>query len=505
MQTSSIIVVAVGQAGCQIAASFWQRAAEEHGIDPRTARLAGRRSAAEGMWEAVFRPHPADGGAGFVPRAVLVDSEPGVIHSIQQALPDLFYPENVLTRNEGSSGSFAWGYRTEDGRQLARQAVDRVAAEAEHCANLAGVLMIHALGGGTGSGTGAAIAEEMKARLPGVPLFSAAILPSATVSSTVTEPYNVMLALDCLRRSADACILFDNEALTQIAHTRWGVAEPAMEDFNHVIVQALLGITASMRYQGFLTVETSMRELLTNLVPLPDMHFLLPAFAPLTKPDANRFHPRPVAELLHTLFEDGSFLTACEPMKDTFLAMAVTQRGGMEDKTEADEILQQIHRSLRRVAFIPTGLKTGSVENPGHFYTKSLTMLANSTAAAGILERVLVKFDMLWKRRAFANWYLQAGMTVEEIEAMREGVAAVAAAYRILADGLPLHAGASAPPVEVRTPEPILGTAGPLPDLASLFDEIERASAASGRLASVESAAAARHSGSEHSEMLTPA
>jgi hypothetical protein len=74
-----------------------------------------------------------------------------------------------------------------------------------------------------------------------------------------------------------------------------------------------------MRFSGFLTVEISLRELLTNLVPQPSLHFLMCAFAPLTPPDRSKFEEMGVEDMIRSLFDNGSVFAACSPMEGRFL------------------------------------------------------------------------------------------------------------------------------------------------------------------------------------------
>ena len=57
-----------------------------------------------------------------------------------------------------------------------------------------------------------------------------------------------------------------------------------------------------MRFSGFLTVEISLREMLTNLVPQPSLHFLMLSFAPLTPPDRSKFEEMGIEEMIRGLF-----------------------------------------------------------------------------------------------------------------------------------------------------------------------------------------------------------
>jgi len=429
MKVNNTIVVSVGQAGNQIAASFWKSISQEHGIDPLTGQTE-KGQPPKGNWSSFYSQLGDRGAGSYVPRAVMVDLEPGVIEEIRASSGSLYNPANLLHRTEGAGGNFAVGYMGE-GREMLEEVMVRILHEIDKCDNVGGLLMLQSLGGGTGSGLGSLIIEAIKEQRPEVPILSCAILPSPQVSSVVTEPYNTVFALSTLRRLADACLIFDNEALFDLANRKWSIDNPTVDDLNLLITEALCGLTSSMRFSGFLTVEISLRELLTNLVPQPSLHFLMCAFAPLTPPDRSKFEEMNVEDMITSLFANDSVFAACSPMEGRFLSTAVLYRGIMDDKPQADASLAAIKEKLPLTYWIPTAFKIGYVEQAGISHRKSMVMLANNTEISRVLDRICHNFDKLWQRKAFANWYLNEGMTEAQINDMRSSVQELIQLYQV--------------------------------------------------------------------------
>ena len=430
MKVNNTIVVSVGQAGNQIAASFWKTLCQEHGVDPQSGQPA-QGAEPRGNWSAFFSKLGGEASGGsYVPRTVMVDLEPSVIDHIRGSTGSLFNPANLISRTEGAGGNFAVGYLGE-GREILPEVMARIEAEVDRCDNVGGIIVIQSTGGGTGSGLGSLIIETIKERHPEFPVLSCAILPSPQVSSVVTEPYNTVFALNTLRRVADACLIFDNEALFQLAHRKWNIESPTVDDLNLLITEALAGLTASMRFSGFLTVEISLRELLTNLVPQPSLHFLMISFAPLTPPDRSKFEEMGIEEMIRSLFDNGSVFAACSPMEGRFLSTAVLYRGVMDDKPQADAALAAIREQLPLTYWIPTAFKIGYVEQPGVAHRKSMVLLANNTEVARVLDRICHNFDKLWTRKAFANWYLNEGMSDDQINALRASAQELIQSYQV--------------------------------------------------------------------------
>ncbi|MFZ4766524.1 MAG: tubulin beta chain [Roseimicrobium sp.] len=429
MKVNNTIVISVGQAGNQIAASFWKTICQEHGIDPMSGQTPGGQLP-RGNWSSFFTQLGDRGSGSFVPRAVMCDLEPSVIDEVKSQSGSLFNPSNLLARSEGAGGNFAVGYMGE-GREMLPDVMARINAEIDRCDNVGGVILLHSLGGGTGSGLGSLIIEAIKEQRPEVPMLSCAILPSPQVSSVVTEPYNTVFALNTLRRLADSCLIFDNEALFELANRKWNIENPTVDDLNHLITEVLAGLTASMRFSGFLTVEISLRELLTNLVPQPSLHFLMCAFAPLTPPDRSKFEEMQVEDMIKSLFANDSVFAACSPMEGRFLSTAVLYRGIMEDKPQADASLAAVKETLPLTYWIPTAFKIGYVEQAGSNHRKSMVMLANNTEISRVLDRICHNFDKLWQRKAFANWYLNEGMSEQQINDMRASVQELIQLYQV--------------------------------------------------------------------------
>ncbi len=429
MKVNNTIVVSVGQAGNQIAASFWKTICQEHNIDPLTGQTNDGKPP-RGNWSSFFSQLGESGGGSYVPRAVMCDLEPSVIDEVKAKSGSLFNPASLLSRSEGAGGNFAVGYLGE-GREMLPDVMARINYEIDRSDNVGGLILLHSTGGGTGSGLGALIVEAIKEQRPEVPILSCAILPSPQVSSVVTEPYNTIFALNTMRRLADACLIFDNEALFELAHRKWNIESPTVDDLNLLITEVLCGLTASMRFSGFLTVEISLRELLTNLVPQPSLHFLMCAFAPLTPPDRSKFEEMNIEDMIKSLFSNDAVFAACSPMEGRFLSTAVLYRGVMDDKPQADAALAAVKETLPLTYWIPTAFKIGYVEQAGSSHRKSMVMLANNTEISRVLDRICHNFDKLWQRKAFANWYLNEGMSEQQINDMRASVQELIQLYQV--------------------------------------------------------------------------
>lgn len=128
---------------------FWEIISDEHGIDATGAYHGD----SDLQLSASMYYNEASGGK-YVPRAVLVDLEPGTMDSVRSGpFGQIFRPDNFVFGQSGAGNNWAKGHYTE-GAELVDSVLDVVRKEAESCDCLQGFQLTHSLGGGTGSGMG---------------------------------------------------------------------------------------------------------------------------------------------------------------------------------------------------------------------------------------------------------------------------------------------------------------------------------------------------------------
>lgn len=125
------------------------------------------------------------GANKYVPRAILVDLEPGTMDSIRSGpLGHLFRPDNFVFGQSGAGNNWAKGHYTE-GAELVDEIMDVVRKESEACDCLQGFQLTHSLGGGTGSGLGTLLISKLKEEFPDRIISSFGVIPSPKVWSRV--------------------------------------------------------------------------------------------------------------------------------------------------------------------------------------------------------------------------------------------------------------------------------------------------------------------------------
>lgn len=203
-----IVHLQVGQCGNQIGCKFWEIIAEEHGID-KTGAYAGKSGNELERVDVYFST--ALNGTRYVPRAILVDLEPGTMDSARSGpMGALFRPDNFVHAQSGAGNNWAKGHYTE-GAEMVESVLEVARREAEHCDCLQGFQLTHSVGGGTGSGMGTLLLSKIREEYPDRIVSSFSVLPSPKVSDTVVEPYNATLSTHQLIENTDETFCLDNE------------------------------------------------------------------------------------------------------------------------------------------------------------------------------------------------------------------------------------------------------------------------------------------------------
>jgi len=122
-------------------------------------------------------------GGKYVPRAILIDLEPGTMDSVRSGpFGQIFRPDNFVFGQSGAGNNWAKGHYTE-GAELVDSVLDVVRKEAESCDCLQGFQLTHSLGGGTGSGMGTLLISKIREEYPDRIMNTFSVVPSPKVRS----------------------------------------------------------------------------------------------------------------------------------------------------------------------------------------------------------------------------------------------------------------------------------------------------------------------------------
>ncbi|RXH96633.1 hypothetical protein DVH24_009137 [Malus domestica] len=439
-----ILHIQGGQCGNQIGAKFWEVVCDEHGIDP-TGQYTGNTDI---QLERVNVYYNEASGGRYVPRAVLMDLEPGTMDSIRAGpYGQIFRPDNFVFGQSGAGNNWAKGHYTE-GAELIDSVLDVVRKEAENCDCLQGFQVCHSLGGGTGSGMGTLLISKVREEFPDRMMLTFSVFPSPKVSDTVVEPYNATLSVHQLVENGDECMVLDNEALYDICFRTLKLTTPSCElnphfetpicksslilklgDLNHLISGTMSGVTCCLRFPGQL--NSDLRKLAVNLIPFPRLHFFMVGFAPLTSRGSQQYCALSVPELTQQMWDAKNMMCAADPRHGRYLTASAMFRGKMSTK-EVDEQMMNVQNknSSYFVEWIPNNVKSSVCDIPPQGLIMSSTFIGNSTSIQEMFRRVSEQFTAMFRRKAFLHWYTGEGMDEMEFTEAESNMNDLVAEYQ---------------------------------------------------------------------------
>ncbi|KAL0245295.1 hypothetical protein GEMRC1_009374 [Eukaryota sp. GEM-RC1] len=407
-----IITLQIGQCGNQIGSEFWKHLAAEHGITPDglTSNQTAEHSNAGDRKDVFFYQADDD---HYIPRALLLDLEPRVIHNIQNSDWGSFYnPENIFCSADGGGAGNNWAQGFEQAEGLSEEVLDIIDREAENSDSLEGFKLFHSIAGGTGSGMGSYILEGLADRYPKNLVSTYSVFPnlesSVGGSDVVVQPYNSILTLKRLIQNSDFSVILDNTALNRIAVERLKIHNPGITETNSIVATVIAAATSTLRLPGFL--NNDFLSLVANLVPTPRCHFIMAGYTPLgANLNISNVRKTTVTDVMRRLLQPKNFLIS-QQMKKGYFSSIVNIIQGDFDPTEIQKSLQRI-RERKLAPFIPwgpanfqviLGKKSPFVERSNRV---SGLMLANHTSIRGIFEKITKQFDKLYSRKAYLNHF----------------------------------------------------------------------------------------------------
>ncbi|GAB5359057.1 hypothetical protein AAMO2058_000511900 [Amorphochlora amoebiformis] len=400
-----IVHLQAGQCGNQVGSKFWEVICDEHGVD-----MKGNYTGDDDLQlERINVYYNEASGGRYVPRAILVDLEPGTMDSVRAGpYGKIFRPDNFVFGQSGAGNNWAKGHYTE-GAELIDSVLDVVRKEAEGCDCLQGFQLTHSLGGGTGSGMGTLLVSKIREEYPDRMMCTFSVFPSPKVSDTVVEPYNAVLSFHQLVENADECFGLDNEALYDICFRTLKLSTPTYGDLNHLVSAAMSGVTCCLRFPGQLNAD--LRKLAVNLIPFPRLHFFITGFAPLTARGSQQYRNLTVAELTQQMFDAKNMMCASDPRHGKYLTAAAMFRGKMSTKDVDEQMLNvQSKNSTYFVEWIPNNIKSAVCDIAPRGLKMSTTFIGNSTCIQEMFKRVSEQFTLMFRRKAFLHWYTGEGM-----------------------------------------------------------------------------------------------
>lgn len=419
----------LGQCGNQIGFEFWKKLCAEHGISPDGVL---EEYATEGSDRKDVFFYQAD-DEHYIPRAVLLDLEPRVIHSIMSSpYAKLYNPENIYLSKAGGGAGNNWAVGYSQGERLYEEIFDIIDREADGSDSLEGFVLCHSIAGGTGSGMGSYILEKLNDRFPKKLIETYSVFPNQDeMSDVVVQPYNSLLTLKRLIQNADCVVVLDNTALNRIATDRLHIHNPSFTQINMLVSTIMSVSTATLRYPSYM--NNDLIGLIAPLIPTPRLHFLMTGYTPLTTDqEVANVRRTTVLDVMRRLLQPKNMMVSTTHERNAshcYISILNIIQGEV-DPTQVHKSLQRI-RERKLAQFIPWGPASIQValsrKSPYIQTTHRVSglMLANHTSISNLFERTLNQYDKLRKREAFLEQFKKEAMfqdNLDELDNSREVV-----------------------------------------------------------------------------------
>jgi len=432
-----IITLQVGQCGNQIGGEFWQRLCSEHGIGkdgilvPEAVNGTDRKD--------VFFYQADD--EKYIPRALLVDLEPRVVENLKTGpFKQLWNPENIYIDAAGGGAGNNWAQGYSIAANMYEKVLEMVDREAEGSESLEGFMLTHSIAGGTGSGFGSYLLEQLNDRYPKKLIQTYSVFPNTRNADVVVQPYNSLLSLKRLILNADSVVVVDNTALNRIAEKQLELSDPSFKETNAIVSTVMAASTTTLRYPGYM--NNDLVGLVASLVPTPRCHFLMTGYTPLNinQDVTSRIRKTSVLDVMRRLLQVKNLMVSCGTKDGCYLSILNIIQGAV-DPTDVHKSLQRI-REKKLVKFInwgPAGIQVAlSKQSPYVQYKHRVSglMMANHSNIHTLFARMLNSYAKLRNRKAFLKNYQDYAPfkdNLDEFDEAKETVKALMNEYKATA------------------------------------------------------------------------
>ena len=306
-ENGQYINIGIGTAGVNITDSIYQQLCLEHNIGPDGLPLTEQdknyntKIANNNDIKTAFFDENKKGG--FSARNLVVDSEPDDINKILLSPHNKTYNKVDQISGKESFGFYSRGYYTV-GRDQAEKACDRIGKIIERLDNFQGFIFHGSIVGGS-SGLLGKILELIPCQFSKKSTACIQEFPSPGRSDVILDSINAVHVAHELIEYTDLSILFQNEKLYDICNNNLDIYDPNYKDVNKLLAMGFSDQTSSFRFEGS-TGPENLKEMQTNLVSYPRIHFTTYQMSPQCTPNDMIFEKFSTEELIGQVSQESN-------------------------------------------------------------------------------------------------------------------------------------------------------------------------------------------------------
>ena len=407
LKMTNNISVHIGKAGCQIGETLWELYCMENGIDmegnivnPNTEHLHR---------DTTFFTKNANNI--FTPNAVFIDLG---LDCIKSNHSKLYKYRNIISCTQnGFSNTFATGYLS-GGQKVIESIMEQLRIVCEQCDGKKIFWIFNSLNGGTSSGLGNLVIDEINKEYKSSK-YQIAILPDTNSMSTL-ECYNSTLSFSKCIDSVDMNLFFSNKKITQILQQDSQFHSIPFTNINRHICIALSCLTSNSRQ----TMDVNINDQIGVNV-YPRMHYPLIGYYPTSNIHRLNTDSPSVKELTISCFDNRNIVTDMDPSFGLYINTNMFYRGNVLIHDVINSV-KHIGAGVELLDWTPAGLKIFysdhsrfiSPERDLIRVDRAVCMLSQHTIFKEYLKGLSDKFSKVFRGKDQIELYTKEGM--EELE-----------------------------------------------------------------------------------------
>ncbi|XP_011523173.1 tubulin delta chain isoform X1 [Homo sapiens] len=329
-----------------------------------------------------------------IARAVLVDMEPKVINQMlskaAQSGQWKYGQHACFCQKQGSGNNWAYGYSVH-GPRHEESIMNIIRKEVEKCDSFSGFFIIMSMAGGTGSGLGAFVTQNLEDQYSNSLKMNQIIWPYGT-GEVIVQNYNSILTLSHLYRSSDALLLHENDAIHKICAKLMNIKQISFSDINQVLAHQLGSV-----FQPTYSAESSFHyrrnplgDLMEHLVPHPEFKMLSVRNIPHMSENS----------LAYTTFTWAGLL---KHLRQMLISNAKMEEEGFKDPALYTSWLKPVN-----------AFNVWKTQRAFSKYEKSAVLVSNSQFLVKPLDMIVGKAWNMFASKAYIHQYTKFGIEEED-------------------------------------------------------------------------------------------
>ncbi|EGR34461.1 hypothetical protein IMG5_010880 [Ichthyophthirius multifiliis] len=329
--------------------------------------------------------------------------------------------------------------------QMIENSTEIIRKEIERTDYFIGINMISSIGGGTGSGFGSRLLQEMREIFEDIELINTIVFPNKSGESTL-QHYNCALSLSYMQEYSDCIIYFQNDKINTYLNYSQSKSVEKVIDLNNINQYIASNILNLMRINDYKNFNRFYFDILMDTAPMNDMKFVEIYSTPYyynktqsTGPECkwektldcllSQVNVDYQNQIVSTKDNEDNCgfeydFMKNEQKKDVSITTQCILRGGDVQKNvkQNESLMKYINRKIVQT-FNPVLWNCDNINyeyinekaNEGIDY-KMILAISNRSNIAGIIQNINDIAQQKFKANAYLHWYYQYGLERSDFE-----------------------------------------------------------------------------------------